>query len=239
MIRIWLFLLIEKHLVCYKLLFIGQSGNGHFSPIAAYHKKTQKVLILDTARFKYPSYFVSIDQLYSALNPLDTETGLSRGYFLLSKGKLYSSQSLLRLNFKLNSSWKQVTKTFVEDLPKVLNTLDFETNLNNTVKIIMKALNAEIKLTMNDESYISDLIKELENELLYKLVRINSKDHIDAALSTVMILSIPENLIANNTNNDFLKSLKTKTFSKNLSTEISKISNQILSLMNIFCNCKR
>lgn len=42
------------------------------------------VLVLDTARFKYPSYFVSVERLYESLFPIDVATGLSRGYFLLT-----------------------------------------------------------------------------------------------------------------------------------------------------------
>ena len=43
------------------------------------------VLILDVARFKYPSYWVHIDRLWDALQPVDAETGRPRGYFLLKK----------------------------------------------------------------------------------------------------------------------------------------------------------
>ena len=31
---------------------LGQTGTGHFSPIAAYEKSSDSVLILDVARFK-------------------------------------------------------------------------------------------------------------------------------------------------------------------------------------------
>jgi Phytochelatin synthase len=31
---------------------LGQTGSGHFSPIAGYHAATDSVLILDVARFK-------------------------------------------------------------------------------------------------------------------------------------------------------------------------------------------
>ncbi|KAG0002367.1 hypothetical protein BGZ65_002694 [Modicella reniformis] len=63
---------------------LGQTGDGHFSPIGGYVPKAGMVLVLDTARFKYPSYFVSVERLYEALFPIDVETGTSRGYFLLS-----------------------------------------------------------------------------------------------------------------------------------------------------------
>ncbi|RKP33482.1 Phytochelatin synthase, partial [Dimargaris cristalligena] len=62
---------------------LQQTGDGHFSPIGAYHAATDSVLVLDTARFKYPSYFVSVDTLYDAMQPLDKTTGRPRGYFLI------------------------------------------------------------------------------------------------------------------------------------------------------------
>ncbi|KAJ3097720.1 hypothetical protein HK100_005277 [Physocladia obscura] len=66
---------------------LGQSGDGHFSPVACFHEESGMVLVLDVARFKYPSYFVHVDQLYDAMKPVDVVTGQSRGYFILSKKK--------------------------------------------------------------------------------------------------------------------------------------------------------
>jgi glutathione gamma-glutamylcysteinyltransferase len=39
---------------------LGQTGIGHFSPIAAYNSKRDVALILDVAKFKYDSYWVSV-----------------------------------------------------------------------------------------------------------------------------------------------------------------------------------
>lgn len=36
---------------------LGQTGTGHFSPAAAYHKPSDSALILDIARFKQPPYW--------------------------------------------------------------------------------------------------------------------------------------------------------------------------------------
>lgn len=63
---------------------LGQTGDGHFSPIGAYNAEDGKVLILDTARYKYPSYWCPIETLFESMNPMDVETGRPRGYFLLS-----------------------------------------------------------------------------------------------------------------------------------------------------------
>ncbi|MEO5767719.1 MAG: phytochelatin synthase family protein, partial [Polyangia bacterium] len=43
---------------------LGQTGGGHFSPIAGYHPARDLVLILDVARFKYPPHWVPLSALW-------------------------------------------------------------------------------------------------------------------------------------------------------------------------------
>ncbi|KAF9155477.1 hypothetical protein BG015_009765 [Linnemannia schmuckeri] len=63
---------------------LGQTGSGHFSPVGGYHAGEDKVLVLDTARFKYPPFFATVQELWESLLPVDPETGECRGYFLVS-----------------------------------------------------------------------------------------------------------------------------------------------------------
>lgn len=42
----------------------GPTGDGHFSPIGGYSAQEDMVLILDTARFKYPPHWVPLRMLY-------------------------------------------------------------------------------------------------------------------------------------------------------------------------------
>ena len=37
---------------------LGQTGDGHFSPIGGYDAASDQVLLLDVARFKYPPHWV-------------------------------------------------------------------------------------------------------------------------------------------------------------------------------------
>lgn len=64
--------------------FLNQTGDGHFSPIAGYHRGKDMVLILDVARFKYPPYWVSTKDLWDAMAVQDVSTGLTRGYFVIA-----------------------------------------------------------------------------------------------------------------------------------------------------------
>ena len=62
---------------------LQQTGDGHFSPIAAYHPPTDSCLVLDVARFKYAPYWVSVEELYNSMIPKDKATGKSRGWILM------------------------------------------------------------------------------------------------------------------------------------------------------------
>ena len=62
---------------------LQQTGDGHYSPIAAYHEASDHVLVLDVARFKYAPYWVSVEELYQAMEPLDEATQLPRGWYIM------------------------------------------------------------------------------------------------------------------------------------------------------------
>ena len=58
---------------------LNQAGSGHFSPIGAYDSKSDSVLILDVAKFKYPPFWVKTDDLLASLKTIDPDSGKSRG----------------------------------------------------------------------------------------------------------------------------------------------------------------
>jgi len=74
----------EFLVVCYHRKHVGQTGTGHFAPVAGYHHASDKVLLLDVARFKYPPHWVPIPLLFGAMKDIDPDTKKSRGYFLIS-----------------------------------------------------------------------------------------------------------------------------------------------------------
>lgn len=92
---------------------LGQTGDGHFSPIGAYHSGTNMALVLDSARYKYPSWFGDVDKLYDSLQPDDKETGLPRGYFLISR-----ANSNVDLKKECASGCKTGNECAVVDLPE-------------------------------------------------------------------------------------------------------------------------
>ena len=63
----------------------GQVGGGHWSVLAAYDAQTDRVLILDVAKYKYTPAWVTIDNLRQAIATMDTTSNKPRGLVLVGK----------------------------------------------------------------------------------------------------------------------------------------------------------
>lgn len=72
-------------IVSYDRRVLGQTGEGHYSPIGGYNRTSDQVLVLDVARFKYPPHWVPLPLLYAATRPHDAATGRPRGWVLLRR----------------------------------------------------------------------------------------------------------------------------------------------------------
>ncbi len=75
---------------------LGQTGSGHFSPIGGWHAGQALALLLDVARFKYPPHWVPLDRLHAAMRGVDPETGRSRGWIVLRRGRSVAALWTLR-----------------------------------------------------------------------------------------------------------------------------------------------
>ena len=64
---------------------MGQTGDGHFSPIGGYHRNRNLALMLDVARYKYPTYWCDTKLLFDSLEDMDKVTNKSRGFVLISR----------------------------------------------------------------------------------------------------------------------------------------------------------
>ncbi|HEY9702658.1 MAG TPA: phytochelatin synthase family protein [Allocoleopsis sp.] len=72
-------------LVNYLRKTINQESGGHISPIAAYNEKSDRFLILDVSRYKYPPVWVKTSDLWKAISTVDSSTGKSRGFVMISE----------------------------------------------------------------------------------------------------------------------------------------------------------
>jgi hypothetical protein len=64
---------------------IGQKTGGHISPVAAYNEQTDRFLILDVSRYKYPPVWVRAADLWKAMDTVDSGSGKKRGFVLVSR----------------------------------------------------------------------------------------------------------------------------------------------------------
>ena len=72
-------------LVNYLRKVIGQETGGHISPLAAYNKETDRFLILDVSRYKYPPVWVKASELWQAMATVDSDSGKTRGFVLVRR----------------------------------------------------------------------------------------------------------------------------------------------------------
>lgn len=70
--------------VNYDRKVLGQSGAGHISPIGAYSPAGDRLLVMDVATYKYPYTWVPLAELWSAMSTVDSDSGQTRGYLLVS-----------------------------------------------------------------------------------------------------------------------------------------------------------
>lgn len=66
---------------------LKQDTGAHWSPVAAYHVGSDRFLVLDVARFRYPPYWVKAEELFKAMATGDLDSGKSRGYVVTRPAK--------------------------------------------------------------------------------------------------------------------------------------------------------
>jgi hypothetical protein len=64
---------------------IGEEKGGHISPLGAYNEQTDRFLILDVSRYKYPPVWVKAADLWKAMATVDTASGKTRGFVFVSR----------------------------------------------------------------------------------------------------------------------------------------------------------
>jgi hypothetical protein len=70
-------------LLNFRRVEIGETGGGHWSPLAAYDAASDSALLLDVARYKYPAVWVPVARLYAGAQAVDNVSHLSRGLLIV------------------------------------------------------------------------------------------------------------------------------------------------------------
>lgn len=76
----------DHHVVVnYLRTTLGQQSGGHISPLAAFDAATDRFLVMDVSRYKYPPVWVSTAALFDAMDSADAGNGgRRRGFVLIS-----------------------------------------------------------------------------------------------------------------------------------------------------------
>ncbi|KAK1931327.1 Glutathione gamma-glutamylcysteinyltransferase [Phytophthora citrophthora] len=69
----------------YSRRVLGQTGDGHFSPIGGYHAERDMVLLMDVARFKYPPHWVKLSRVFEAMRLVVPAMNKPRGLVILKE----------------------------------------------------------------------------------------------------------------------------------------------------------
>jgi hypothetical protein len=73
-------------LVNYLRSAIGQEKGGHISPLAAYDADTDRFLVLDVSRYKYPPVWVEAGALFAAMSTPDADNeNRTRGFVVVGR----------------------------------------------------------------------------------------------------------------------------------------------------------
>ena len=161
--------------VSYTRKVVGQTGDGHFSPIAAYDEASDSVLVLDTARFKYGPHWMPLQVMYDALQPIDKATGKSRGYVLLSYDYNDHDQSInmpRSILFRSKKGQDPTRRLFKEYMNEMSYKVSFEdtvlywTKDGQDVDYIWSILDAQLVPTSEEEEDVVTNARSLLTDLV-------------------------------------------------------------------------
>lgn len=150
------------HIVAaYSRKVLGQTGDGHFSPIGGYHPQRDSVLLLDVARFKYPPHWVPLPLLWQAFEPPDPETNRSRGYILLQKTEeLYETFFHVALN---PQQWCAIAAPYFEN--KLPALLEKSNSLDEVVAMLFQHFPVEFASVLQTSTHLPDMSSALREAI--------------------------------------------------------------------------
>jgi len=63
----------KKIMINYARSSVGQAGGGHISPVIGFHEENDLILVADTSNYKYPMWWLSVSEMYDAMNTQDSD----------------------------------------------------------------------------------------------------------------------------------------------------------------------
>lgn len=164
---------------------LGQTGEGHYSPIGGYHPDADLALVLDVARFKYPPFWVPVARLHAAMVAPDLVTGRSRGWVVLDRDGTWDTQ-VFRIACE-TPGWQAAVEEVRTRLPLVLAEANPAT-ASALMEVLAAAVPTELQALVAPRPGASDVIlAELQSSALAEAVPTG-----DAARLVLFALSVPD-----------------------------------------------
>jgi glutathione gamma-glutamylcysteinyltransferase len=178
----------------YDRQLLGQSGSGHFSPLAGYHRGRDLVLVLDVARFKYPPHWVPLSQLHAAMRAVDPVTGKSRGWLELVRAP--QPRNLAFVFGNRGGGWIEIVRFIEHDLPEHLDQHP-HTNARSVLKCALEHAHApaagiELRQTSDPDHarIVESVLVQIRDTPLYCLVR-ETGAKLGPEIATALLYLIP------------------------------------------------
>lgn len=156
----------------------NQTGTGHFATVGGYHKEDDRLLLLDTARFKYSPHWVKVDKMLKAMQEIAVAgngktDNMPRGYMILKKAT-GSSQLTVKFTEKFQLTFNDINISILTAISCWQNWLKEKEIDNDLVKITIYKM-AELLLQTNIFSLCSITILEALDRLQLHRTNIHSK----------------------------------------------------------------
>lgn len=191
---------------------LGQTGSGHFSPIAGYHPERDLALILDVARFKYPPHWVPLPLLWRAMTGQDPATGKARGWIVLDRG----AQRALPLYFHLSAGdgLAELVGSLLEEAPALLAGVAadrpeglvagwvaaVDAQLADRLRQALRPLVSPAALPPAHRTLVENILSELHATAAYRAVRQARRDPAAPAVSdevlAMLLLALPDPVVS-------------------------------------------
>jgi glutathione gamma-glutamylcysteinyltransferase len=177
--------------IAYTRRVLGQTGDGHFSTLAGFHRGRDLALVMDVARFKYPPHWAPLSLLFEAMLPHDPVTKRSRGFITLQRGK---HPPLAYRLVPRDAQWPDLARALEEVSARARN----ERSIDDAVRVFLSSLPPELSTlvephdpeTKEHEEVVCSIVEALRSTRIGQAVRrVRGRDD---ALATVLALIAPD-----------------------------------------------
>lgn len=216
---------------------LGQTGDGHFSPVAGYHKGRDLVLVLDVARFKYPPHWLPLPLLHEAMQAMDPASGRARGWIMLERNQ-QASALLFRL---VNHEDAQALSDRLFQAP---DGSSFETagEFARALDVrlgevasgwVSRALTSAETLTPEHRLLVQELLSQLRDSQAFALVRQvrnGAPSARDEGLAMLLLSMPPELMLSLNAPKRILEEVRIDSNHSALAREVVSLREQLQTL---------